>query len=644
MPASKTWKALVDALPDAVIGLSGGRVTFLNELAGQLFGVEIDPPPSAERLFPRDQDRQLLESATPGTPLELEGRRGEGRAFVADVRCKAIEEGRENVTLCVVREIPMRAADQERYRKAAELFELGRFDHDQITDELWGSLSHRKLYGVPPEETLTIPRLLQGLHPEDFDLVAPAIARAHDPSGDGRFDVEHRVIWPSGEIRWIRTMSQTYFGEIDGKRRPIRTVGASADQTARRDAERETERIVAVLEASPDFVAIAAPDGSLLYLNHSARALLGVTEDEDISRRKLGDHYTDMSRSELLSRALPGAKRDGVWTGEATLRAVSGKEVPVSLVALAHFRADDSLERYATIARDLTREKQLEAQLHHSQKMEALGRVAGGAAHDFNNLLSVIIGGTDFALSRLPAEDPVRNELTSVLEASRRATDLTQQMLTFSRKSASPAGMVIDINEIITGMMPIVSRIVGKKIKLVLELANRPSTIKADPSQIEQVILNLVVNARDAMPHGGTLTLETAVVSVDEKQPYLDRHPGQYVVLSISDDGSGMDPVTKAHIFEPFFTTKELGEGTGLGLSTVFGIVKQTRGSIQVQSELGRGTQFAISIPHIEYPEGSQKITKGSTERDSSASSRSRRARADEPSRIDVNGYRIFRA
>jgi PAS domain S-box-containing protein len=388
----------------------------------------------------------------------------------------------------------------------------------------------------------------------------------------------------------------------------VRTVGASADQTARKEAEREKSRIVDVLEESPDFVSIANPDGSLLYLNRSARVLLGVGDAEDLSQRTLADHHTAPSRDVFLGTALKAAARVGAWSGEATLESADGREVPVSLVVLAHFRADDSLERYATIARDLSREKELEEQLLHSQKMEALGRLAGGAAHDFNNLLSVIISSTDLALGRLPDESPLRYDLDIVLEASRRATDLTQQMLTFSRKSAREA-VIVDINEVITRMMHILSRLVGKAIQLKVNLDPEPANIKADPSQIEQVVLNLVVNARDAMQKGGTLTLETRMAFVETTPEALRRSvpPGAYVVLTVSDSGTGMDARTKAQIFEPFFTTKDVGAGTGLGLSTVFGIVKQSGGGVVVESELGRGARFEVSLPRASLPGASTK-------------------------------------
>ncbi len=600
---------MVDALPDAVVVLSDGQVAIVNRLASKLFGVEGEGLPSIERLFPENDERARLVASSPGTPVELTCCKSDGTRFLADVRTSVMGDSEPALRMCAVRELMMSADDQHRCRNAVNLFELGLFEHNHVTDELWASPQHRMLYGRKPDEELTIPKLLAGLHPEDVGMVAPAIMRAHDPAGDGVFDVEHRVIWPSGDIRWVRSRSQTSFAEIGGKRCALRTVGASADQTARKEAERERERIVAVLEETPDFVAIAAPDRSLLYLNRSARTLLGLADNEDISRLKLGAHYTAASREVLQGTVLPAAERDGVWSGDATLVAKDGREVPVSLVALAHFRGDDSVERYSTVARDLSREKELEEQLFQSQKMEALGRMAGGVAHDFNNLLSVILGSTDLALTRVPADSPYRELLEGVLDASKRATELTQQMLAFSRKSVSRPQVVVDVNDVIERMKLIVLRLLGKDIELRMRLAPDLGNIKADPTQVEQVILNLVVNARDAMPKGGTLTVQTQAALVDEPSTRAPIKPGPHVVLRVSDTGTGMDAETKARIFEPFFTTKRPGEGTGLGLATVFGIVKQSGGSIRVDSELGRGTSFDISFPCMNVPASGQHTT-----------------------------------
>jgi two-component system cell cycle sensor histidine kinase/response regulator CckA len=252
------------------------------------------------------------------------------------------------------------------------------------------------------------------------------------------------------------------------------------------------------------------------------------------------------------------------------------------------------------IARDVTQRKQLELQLRQSQKMEAIGRLAGGVAHDFNNMLTAIAGYSDLTLQKLGSDDPLRRNIEEIKRAAERSAGLTKQLLAFSRKQVLQL-KIFDINIAVKGMGEMVRRLIGEHIELRtdLELDLQPTLV--DPGQIEQVIMNIVVNARDAMPKGGKLTIETANVYLD--QDFADRHaptpPGQYVMLSISDTGCGMDQETRGQVFEPFFTTKDVHKGTGLGLATVYGIVKQSDGYIWVYSEAGVGTTFKIYLPPV---------------------------------------------
>jgi two-component system cell cycle sensor histidine kinase/response regulator CckA len=250
---------------------------------------------------------------------------------------------------------------------------------------------------------------------------------------------------------------------------------------------------------------------------------------------------------------------------------------------------------------DITDRKQLEEQLRQAQKMEAVGRLAGGIAHDFNNLLMVIQGYSDLLVERLPGGDPLRRNAEQIQMASQRASSLTRQLLAFSRKQML-APKILNVQSVVAEMEKILRRLIGEDIQLETSSAPDLGLVKADRSQIEQVILNLAVNARDAMPQGGRLTIETANVELDASysHPPAVLSPGRYVMMAVTDNGCGMDAETQAHVFEPFFTTKEKGKGTGLGLATVYGVVKQSGGYVWVYSEPGRGTSFKIYLPRIE--------------------------------------------
>jgi nitrogen-specific signal transduction histidine kinase/ActR/RegA family two-component response regulator len=253
------------------------------------------------------------------------------------------------------------------------------------------------------------------------------------------------------------------------------------------------------------------------------------------------------------------------------------------------------------VLRDITEHKRLEAQFLQAQKMEAIGVLAGGVAHDFNNLLNVINGYSELVLENLAQDNPIRQDLEQIREAGQRAASLTSKLLAFGRKQMLKPE-TLDLNKIVTDMGSLLRRLIGEDIDLVAKTQPGIGLVNADPVQIQQIIMNLAVNARDAMQYGGKLTIEIANADLDED--HVRQHPmvtpGPYVMLAVSDNGKGMDAATQAHLFEPFFTTKEKGKGTGLGLSTVYGIVKQSNGFIWVYSEPGRGTTFKIYFPRID--------------------------------------------
>ena len=285
----------------------------------------------------------------------------------------------------------------------------------------------------------------------------------------------------------------------------------------------------------------------------------------------------------------------GVWR----LRKKSGEIIQVELTKHS-FTLGDRACRLA-VGRDVTERLRLEEQLRQAQKMEAVGRLAGGVAHDFNNVLSVILSYGEMLLDDMKPGDPVRADIEEIHKAGKRATDLTRQLLMFSRQQVL-APKVLDLNDVLTSMDKMLQRILGADVDLVSMPTQPLGRVRADPSNIEQVIMNLVVNARDAMPRGGQLTMETDNVVLDDAyaQAHLGVKPGPHVMLAVSDTGTGMDKATLARIFEPFFTTKESGKGTGLGLSTVFGVVQQSGGSVWVYSEVGKGTTFKVYLPRVD--------------------------------------------
>ena len=281
-----------------------------------------------------------------------------------------------------------------------------------------------------------------------------------------------------------------------------------------------------------------------------------------------------------------GVRRDGTLIWVETLMSVTSWRHGTALLA--------------TFV-DVTERKRLEDHLRQSQKMEAIGRLAGGVAHDFNNLLTVISGRAQIERARPELSEPSRRNVDLIAEAASRASTLTKQLLAFSRKQVLQP-RVLDVDIVVAGMEPLLRRLIGEDIDLVTATEPGLGRVRADPGQLEQVVLNLAVNARDAMPRGGRLTVETANAELDEAyaRQQADVHPGPYVILAVSDTGVGMDAETRAHLFEPFFTTKGVGEGTGLGLATVYGIVKQSGGHITAYSESGRGTTIKIYLPRVE--------------------------------------------
>lgn len=359
-------------------------------------------------------------------------------------------------------------------------------------------------------------------------------------------------------------------------------------------------RLSAAIEQAAESVIITDTDWRVLYANPAFERITGFDRAEVIGR-PFHDFYADGS-SELFEEIRDRLTRSEVWQGHLLNQKKNGTNYTVDATISPVRDENGVIINYVALKRDITAELQLEEQLRQSQKMEAIGRLAGGVAHDFNNLLTIITGYSDVLLSRFAEEDhPLREDVAQIKKAGARAASLTRQLLAFSRRQTLQPKK-LNVNTVVSDVNKMLGRLIGEDVDLVINLDPNLGLTEVDPGQLEQVILNLAVNARDAMLQGGKLTVETANVTLDAG--YMSRHqevaPGSYVMLSISDTGAGIDSETLPHIFEPFFTTKTEGKGTGLGLATVHGIVKQSNGHIWVYSEPGYGTTFKIYLPRID--------------------------------------------
>ena len=412
--------------------------------------------------------------------------------------------------------------------------------------------------------------------------------------------VVHGVAIGTPSERWCLVDAVPIFDPASGQL--VEAIASLTDITQRRRAEtallNTSDTLSALIEASPLAIFALDPAGKVTSWNAAAERLFGWRTSEVLGHMLpaiMPDQLAEFRQHHLA--VLAGRSFIDL---EMRWQRRDGTSLMLSLALAPLYGGVSEVRGVIALAADLTERKKLEGQLRQSQKMDAVGQLAGGVAHDFNNLLTAIIGYTSLLLKAIPAEDPKHEDLLEIDRAAARATELTHQLLAFSRRQMLQPTL-IDLNAVLSDTMRMLGRLLGEHIELAILPDPGLGVVKADRGQIEQVIINLAVNARDAMEAGGKLTLETRNVTLDRS--YASEHPGategEFVMLAVTDTGSGMDAATQARIFEPFFTTKERGKGTGLGLSTVYGIVKQSGGTIYVYSEPGRGTTFKIYLPRV---------------------------------------------
>jgi PAS domain S-box-containing protein len=423
---------------------------------------------------------------------------------------------------------------------------------------------------------------------EDIDQAKKLLLEARE--GDGSYVTEHRIRKKNGEVRWVQAMNRIIY---DSKSKIDHISGVFFDITDRKSLEEERDRL---FNMSMDMLCVAGFDGFFKQINPAWSKTLGWPETELLSRSWLDfvhpeDRLATIAAGDRLRKGNPVIQFENRYQcQDGSYRWISWNSFPLQEEKLMF-----------GVARDITEKRNMEEQLLKAQKMEAVGRLAGGVAHDFNNLLTAIMGYSEIMMVDLRKEDPLYSLLEEITKATLRGAQLTNQLLAFSRKQILQP-RVINLNDVVIDIDKMLRRLIGEDIDLIALIDEELDLVKVDPSQIEQIIMNLAINARDAMPQGGRLTIETANVYLDKD--YAGRHegvtPGPHVMLAIRDNGVGMDADTFAHIFEPFYTTKEIGKGTGLGLATVYGIVKQSGGHIWVYSEPGQGTTFKVYLPRVE--------------------------------------------
>jgi PAS domain S-box-containing protein len=453
-------------------------------------------------------------------------------------------------------------------------------------ETVWGRTRH-SLFDDPLSFT-------DAVDPKDRERVVGAVAKRQQT---GRYEEEYRIRRPDGSVRWIWDRG---YPVPDGQGLNKNFVGISEDITARKECEADQARLAAIVECSDDAIVGKTLAGIVVNWNPGAERLYGYSAEEMIGRPIsvlfAADHYQEYLQ--VMEKVTKGERLSAYNT---VRRRKDGTAINVSVDICPIEVRDGEIVGASKIAHDITRIKQLEEQFRQAQKMEAVGRLAGGVAHDFNNLLTVISCCSEILLRDVPPGNRTRGLLTEIKKAGERAATLTRQLLAFSRKQVLEP-KVLDLNAVVANCDKMLKRLVGEDVDLVAVLDPALGRVKTDLGQIEQVLMNLVVNARDAMPQGGKLTIETANTVLDQTYccSHADVKPGRYIMLAVSDTGCGMDEQTKARIFEPFFTTKDLGKGTGLGLAMVYGFIKQSGGHIYAYSEPGLGTTFKTYLPEVE--------------------------------------------
>jgi two-component system, cell cycle sensor histidine kinase and response regulator CckA len=625
--SEESYRKLVEESPDAMLVHRQGAIIFANIACARLFGASspnqllgrqhLDSVHPNDREVVKQRIQQFAHDLEFVRRHEIQFLRLDGKEIYADTVARSVMYNDEPSVQVMFRDISERLQAEKNLRRreadlaaAQRIAHLGSYEIDLSNlDEFekkplrWSDENFRIFGYEPGQIAVSGATFLDAVHPEDKIRIREELARGIREGNS--ISLEYRIIRPSGAVRFIQ--SHTNVVRDEKTNRLVRLVGTAQDITERKKAE---ERFYKAFNANPEPMTIAnLSEGRYIDVNESFLRVTGYQREEIIGRTSLQLQFwkAPEDRARLVEILL---KQGAIRDLEITFLTKSGEErTALDSAEIVEFDGEKCI---IAIFKDITERKSLEKQLRQAQKMEAIGQLSGGIAHDFNNLLGVIIGYSEILEERLAAGDSMLKSVQEIKKAGKRAASLTRQLLAFSRQQVLEP-KILALNTVVINVERMLGRLIGENIDLETALERDLGNIKADQGQIEQVIMNLAVNARDAMPRGGRLTILTANVELDED--YARSHPpqptGRYVLLSVSDTGIGMDAATQAHIFEPFFTTKEQGKGTGLGLSTVYGVIRQSGGHIWVYSEPGLGTTFKIYLPRTDEAALGEKTTAG---------------------------------
>jgi len=634
----RRFQKLIEALPDAIVVHREGRIVFVNPFAVSLHGAkspedllghEISEFIKAEYLpVVEERTKNCYASGHAASPLETVLVACDGsQVDVESVSIPLIWEGAPAIEV-VLRDIRKRKQAREAaqaWQKRLELAQkaglrIGLWDWDLTANTVtWSDETYRQFGYTRGTFSGRVEDFLGRLHPNDRPRVEAAIQRVRSGETE-EYAERYRVVHPDGTVYWIEAHG------VIVRNGAAHMIGVGVDITDLKRIEqslREGEdKYRKLFENAMYGVLLAKPDGTLLDVNPALVQMLGYGSVDELLVCNLGrDIYEDPARRKaIIAKALVDKCIESV---EVNWCRKDGKTFPVRMNGAAILAEDGTVSHFEVIVEDITLRRRLEDQYRQSQKMEAVGLLAGGISHDFSNLLGVILGNADLLLEKMEA-GPQQHHLEAIKKAGTSAAKLVRQLLAFSRKQVLYP-TILDLNAVVIDVGKILQRLIGEDVRIVTDLDTRIGAVRADRGQIEQILMNMATNARDAMPNGGTLTIRTdnALLGHDDVSRFPYVRPGPYVHLAVCDNGVGMSEEIRTRIFEPFFTTKDKGRGTGLGLATVYGIVKQSGGYIWVSSTPAAGSCFDIYLPRVtdksvpeithlpattEYPKGTETV------------------------------------